>query len=229
MNRQLSDLIPALLLLGLSCSYANTIKFNASEWPPYTSKSAPGFGKVSIKVKETLKKMGMNAKIQFMSWERVIKFSDGAVAFFPSYGCKARKGIASLPIGSSSLGFAERPADKVQWTRLADLSGYRIGVVKGYYNSEAFDWALAQGLLSVIDFPDDAATIDALAAKKIDLAVIDPSVLARLQKENNSLLINKLVMNSRLLETKIPLYVCFRDNFKGKGLLRLFNQALSSS
>ncbi|QGP49850.1 hypothetical protein PsalN5692_01304 [Piscirickettsia salmonis] len=50
MNRQLSDLIPALLLLGLSCSYANTIKFNASEWPPYTSKSIPGFGKISIKL-----------------------------------------------------------------------------------------------------------------------------------------------------------------------------------
>ncbi|ODN42158.1 hypothetical protein BGC07_03375 [Piscirickettsia litoralis] len=222
------------LLIGLAINmgYAGTIKLNASEWPPYTSEKAEGLGQTSIKVEKTLKKMGMGAKIQFMNWAEAIKFSDGAMAFFPAYACKARKGLASLPVGYSALGFAERPGAKVQWKDLADLGRYRIGVVAGYYNSEAFDWALAQGQLSVIEFPNDEANIQALVTKQIDLAVIDPSVLAGLQQEdnkNNSNLVNRLVMNERLLETKIPLYVCFKNNFKGKRLLRSFNQALKTN
>ena len=207
------------------------VRLSSVDWPPFSGADLPNRGLSTAIVERTLARTGLILTVEFLPWQRAVatglKAADRA-GYFPEYRTAAsqEKCLLSAPIGSSPLGFAERVGAPVQWRALSDLTGRRIGTVRGYVNTDGFDRA---GTLTVEPAVDDATNLRKLAAGRLDMAVIDANVLAHLLSTDPDLrpLRAGLRFNGRLLEDK-SLHVCFQPGPAGEDLRRRFNRALAA-
>lgn len=181
--------IVALLLL--SCPYRGVAEERISlatlNWAPYVGEELKGFGFTTEIVTRVFAHAGYDTNIAFMPWARVLlHMSRGDYdAMYPAYGSEQRSRIYALtdPFAQSPLVLYKRKQDAISYTRLRDLEGYRIGVVRGYVNSPAFD---AATYLEKEPTTSDESNLRKLFRGRIDLAVID------------------LYTSQHLLETRIP-------------------------
>ncbi len=176
---------------------------------------------------------GLSLTVSFLPWQRTVAtgLRDPSYSgYFPEYRTVGSEGhcLLSAPIGSSMLGFAERVSAPVVWESLPDLVNRRIGTVRGYVNTDAFDRAAAEGGVSTEPAIDDATNLRKLAAGRLDLAVIDAHVMAHLLSTDPNLrpLRDTIRFNPRPLEEK-SLHVCFRPGAEGEKLRQRFDNALS--
>lgn len=211
------------------------VRLTSLSWPPFSGPELPNRGLSTAIVERTLARAGLSLTVEFLPWQRAVSTGlkePGYAGYFPEYRSAALgtgRCLLSDPIGSSPLGFAERVATPVDWRTLSDLTGRRIGTVRGYVNTDAFDRTVADGRLAVEPAVDDATNLRKLAAGRLDMAVIDANVMAHLLATDADLrpLRAQLRFNSRLLEDK-TLHVCFRPGTEGEELRARFNRALAS-
>ncbi|MFV3128293.1 substrate-binding periplasmic protein [Niveispirillum sp. KHB5.9] len=211
-----------------------SIRLTSLEWPPFSGAALTNQGLSTAIIARTLATAGMALDVDFLPWQRAVHtgLRDAAYAgYYPEYASAGLEGgrcLLSDPIGSSPLGFAERVEAPVTWRGLGDLKDRRIGTVRGYVNTDAFDRAAADGSLGVEPAVDDATNLRKLAAGRLDLAVIDANVLAHLLSSDPDLrhLRDRLRFNARILEDK-TLHVCFRPGAEGEVLRHRFNQGLA--
>ncbi len=229
--------LPCLLLgaaLGVwSPVRAETVVFTSLEWPPYTSASLPQHGASAEIAAKAFEAVGMTLRIEFYPWMRTVETArrkPGVAGYFPEYHAKRIEAefLFSDAMGESPLGFVERRAAPIAWTRLKDLAEYRIGVVEGYVNEARFDAMANRGALSVEPVKDDATNLRKLAGGRIDLAVMDKYVFRYLMAHEPSLQAHadSLQFNPRLLDMK-TLHLCFLATEDGARLRRRFNAGLS--
>ena len=213
---------------------APIIRLTSLDWPPFSGAQLPNRGLSTVVVERALARAGLGLTVDFLPWQRAVVTglkSASAAGYFPEYrtGASQSRCLLSSPIGSSPLGLAERAEAPVNWHSLSDLAGLRIGTVRGYVNTDAFDQAVADGKVLVEPAVDDATNLRKLAAGHLDLVVIDANVLTHLLFNEPGLrsLRNQVRFNARLLEDK-SLHVCFRPGAEGEALRRRFDQALTS-
>lgn len=209
------------------------VRLSSLDWPPFSGEALPNRGLSTAIVERTLARAGLSLVVEFLPWQRAVATglrTAGRNGYFPEYRTADSESrcLLSAPIGSSPLGLAERVAAPVEWRGLPDLAGRRIGTVRGYLNTDAFDRAAAEGRLSVEPAVDDATNLRKLAAGRLDMAVIDANVMAHLLSTMPDLrpLRAGLRFNPRLLEDK-SLHVCFRPGAEGEALRRRFDRALA--
>ena len=207
-------------------------KLSTLEWAPYTGAALPGQGVVSATIVEALKASGQRAEVQFFPWSRAVRLVDSDpayVGFFPAYYSRERAAryLYSDPVGRSHVVFLERTENPVKWTTYEDLQGQRIGVVRGFVNTEELDARIASKVLLSEEAPDDRSNILKLVAGRIDLAVVDQQVYTHLVQTDAQLarVAAQLQTNPKVLETKI-LYVCFQRSTKGEAAQRALNAGL---
>ncbi|MBX9817118.1 MAG: ABC transporter substrate-binding protein [Burkholderiaceae bacterium] len=207
-------------------------KLSTLEWAPYTGAALPGQGVVSATIVEALKASGQRAEVQFFPWSRAVRLVDSDpayVGFFPAYYSRERAAryLYSDPVGRSQVVFLERTENPVKWTTYEDLQGQRIGVVRGFVNTEELDARIASKVLLSEEAPDDRSNILKLVAGRIDLAVVDQQVYTHLVQTDAQLarVAAQLQTNPKVLETKI-LYVCFQRSTKGEAAQRALNAGL---
>lgn len=209
------------------------VRLASANWPPFSGPTLDGQGLSTTIVTRALALAGFRAEVEFLPWQRAVGTGlgdEGFAGYFPEYrsaGLEAGRCLLSHPIGSSPLGFAERADNIIPWHDLTDLTGRRIGTVRGYVNTDAFDTAAAAGHLSVEPAVDDVTNLRKLAAGRLDMVVIDANVLTYLLKTVPELapVAAQVHFNARALENK-SLHVCFRPGPAGEQLRGLFNQAL---
>lgn len=212
---------------------APIVRLTSVDWPPFSGPQLPNQGLSTAIVERTLTRAGLALMVEFLPWQRAVitglKTADIS-GYFPEYRTATSQSrcLLSAAIGSSPLGLAERVNAPVNWRSLTDLTGLRIGTVRGYVNTDAFDQAAAVGQISVEPAVDDATNLRKLAAGRLDMAVIDANVLAYLlaSEPDLRLIRDQLRFNARLLEDK-SLHVCFRPGEEGEKLRRRFDQALA--
>lgn len=210
------------------------VRLSSVDWPPFSGEGLPNRGLSTAIVERTLARTGLTLIVEFLPWQRAVatglKAADHA-GYFPEYRTAAsqEKCLLSAPIGSSPLGFAERVSAPVEWRSLSDLTGRRIGTVRGYVNTDGFDRAAADGTLTVEPAVDDATNLRKLAAGRLDMAVIDANVLAHLLSTDPDLRSFRagVRFNARLLEDK-SLHVCFQPGPAGEDLRRRFDRSLAA-
>lgn len=209
------------------------VRLATANWPPFSGPTLDGKGLSTAIVASALALAGFRLEVEFLPWQRAVAAGLGDEAFagyFPEYraaAIEAGRCLLSHPIGSSPLGFAERVDTPIVWQDLKDLATRRIGTVRGYVNTDAFDKAVAAGHLSVEPAVDDVTNLRKLAVGRLDMVVIDSNVLSYLLKTVPELagFADRLRFNARALENK-SLHVCFRPGPAGEDLRRRFNQAL---
>ena len=115
----------------------------------------------------------------------------------------------------------------MRWSGYDDLQGLRIGVVRGFVNTEELDSRIANKTLNAEEAPDDRSNVLKLAAGRVDLAVIDGYVFQHLVRTDAVVaqVARRLQANSKVLEVK-NLYVCFQRSPAGEAALRALNTGL---
>ncbi|HOO47082.1 MAG TPA: transporter substrate-binding domain-containing protein, partial [Deltaproteobacteria bacterium] len=154
-----------------------TVTLATLDWQPYVGSDMPGYGFNAEIVTEAYKRMGYTVKIEFLSWDDAVnKTQQGEFdGLFPEYYSKERaeEFLYSDFFSNSLLVFYKRKDAKISYASLKDLISYRIGVVKGYINTEEFDSA---DYLNKVEFNSDLESLNNLVEGKVDLIVIDKLV-----------------------------------------------------
>ena len=204
------------------------------EWPPYTSEALPKGGATTEVVRQAFSAAEMEVSVSTLPWKRAISIAKDdaeAVAYFPGYHCRHVDGfVASEPIGTGPLGFAENVNAPVEWSSVDDIGEQKLkgGTVLGYANTDEFDEKAGTGWIRAIPAPDDVTNLRKLARQRIDIAVIDKLVLSYLLATEPTLegLTEELTFNERPLEDK-TLFLCFNDDEAGRAMRDAFNAGLA--
>ena len=157
--------------------HAETLRIVTLDWEPYTGHTLSGGGFCSEIVTEVFKKAGYNVKIDYIPWDKAIEETTKGKydAAFPEYYSKDR--IKDFKYSNfftnSLLCFYERKGANIKYKTIKDLAPYKIGVVKGYVNTEEFDKAT---YLKKIESDSDEENLRKLAKGELDLIVIDKLV-----------------------------------------------------
>jgi len=214
---------------------AETVRLSTLEWPPYVGQGLPGGGATTEVVRAAFAEAGYTIELAFRPWKRAIdmadKGTDEVVAYFPAYHCTHLDGfLASEPIGSGPLGFAEHSEAPFAWETLDDIAeqGLRIGTVLGYANTDAFDAKVSAGEILATQSADDLTNLRKLQRRRIDAVVIDKFVLEYMKLTEPSLKAggDQLRFNANALEEKL-LYVCFRPDPELQEVASAFNAGLA--
>ena len=228
--------LAAFCLLALAASPGwcgeRGVVLTSLEWPPYCSASLPGGGITTRVVRAAFQEAGYRVEVRFLPWQRAVeqaRENPGVAAVFPEYG-SGRPDIDFLTsdvIGLSTLGLVEVVDRPVDWRTLDDLSRYRLGTVKGYLNTDAFDRMAVRGAFEIDSSVSDLLNLRKVMVGRVDLAVADVNVFRYLGQADPALRRerHRLRVNARLLGIN-TMHVLFRRGPEGERLLRDFNRGL---
>ncbi|ARC91843.1 ABC transporter [Vibrio coralliilyticus] len=219
----------SLMLLALPVR-GDVLTLTSLEWPPYAGRSLDSQGASVAVVKAAVEAMGHELTVEFYPWERAVHLAKNQAkyaGYFPEYYFEASDLIFSEPIGTGPLGFVENKANPISWSNLQDLKSTKIGVVRGYVNTEELDSMIASGVLQFEAVTSDSQNLKKVSGQRIPLAVIDSNVLSYLLASDKSLkgAKDKVQMNAKLLEEK-QLFIAFGNDETGKKWKSIVDQGL---
>jgi polar amino acid transport system substrate-binding protein len=181
--RRIVFFVVLAFFLMVCASRAETLKIATTDWEPYVGKALKGEGFNAEIITEAFKRAGYTVKIDFMQWDRAIEDATKGTydAVFPEYYSKdrAKDFIYSNFFSNSLLVFYKRKSSNITYKTLKDLTPYKIGVVKGYINTEEFDKA---SYLKKVEAETDEENLHRLIKGELDLIVIDKLVAQYLIK-----------------------------------------------
>ena len=211
---------------------ANVLHLASLEWLPYAGPGLADDGLAGTIAAAAARQFGYALRVDYFPWKRAMQMGAEDADFsgyFPAYYTeeRARTCYFSAPMGRSRIGLAYLRGEPLQWERLSDLEGLRIGVVTGYSNGKEFDALAAQGKLLLDASPGDAINLRKLLAGRVRAAVIDKSVLRYLLLVDPSLLAGRerIAFHPNAL-AELTLHVCFHRTPDGLRLQKNFDEAL---
>jgi polar amino acid transport system substrate-binding protein len=227
-------LVTIWLTASAGSAMAADVVVSTLEWPPYTSANLPKGGASTEVVRQAFAAADVDMGVEILPWKRAISAAredQKIVAYYPGYHCRHVDGfVASNPIGSGPLGFAENIEAPVTWASIDDIGEQRlkVGTVLGYANTDEFDEKAGTGWIRAIPARDDITNLRKLLLQRIDMAVIDKLVLSYLLATESSLQnqSDQLQFNAVPLEEK-TLYLCFNDDADGLAMRDRFNEGLA--
>jgi polar amino acid transport system substrate-binding protein len=211
---------------------AQTVRLASTEWPPYSGAELVQQGAATAVVRAAFASMGVSVKVEFFPWARAVMLGTSDKSFdgyFPGYpdAERMRKSYASLPIGSSPLGFAQRMDNPINWQDISDLTGLRLGVVNGYVNTMDLDAAIAADQVHGDVAPSDQSNLTKLFMARVDAAVIDRHVFEYLSLTDPTIAAQggKLEFNKKILSNR-DIHVFFKRTPQGQILQHTFDLGL---
>ncbi|OHX16021.1 hypothetical protein BI344_21820 [Chromobacterium sphagni] len=222
------------LMLVVSLSFcagaarAGAIVLGATEYPPYMSPRLPGGGLAVAIVSEAFQRAGLQTKIVYLPWSRAMSEAgsgqlDGIIGLWETAERKQRF-LFSKPFLDNHIGLFKRSGDAIRYQRLSDLKPYTIGTVRGYANPEAFE----QARLKTDETLSDASNLAKLAARHIDLALIDHGVANYLLRGNLAALAEKLEWLPPAVVTYPMRLGIARNQAEGEKRIQAFNRGLDA-
>ena len=217
-----------LVVTAGTVAAGNTIRITSVPWPPYYGQFLDNYGIGPHVIKAVYEKIGRTPQFNFQAWATALK--DGQEgkhdAVCNAYFSEERTKIffMSDPYLESEIVFFKRKGESITWSTLEDLKPYRIGVVRGYANSEEFDSA---DFLKKKEARSDLLNIKSLILKQTDLIVLDKLVAFQV---NNTKLFGR--EKDAIEPLTPPLYVhklhllFSRANPESEKLVKEFNQGL---
>ena len=146
-------------------------------WEPYITTNLPTGGPATEIVTRAFKAGGLEADVTHMPWKNAITQTQAGVyhAIYPAYFSLERmaKYLISEPFLCSPVVLVARAGSTITYTGLKSLKPYRIGVVAGYANAEAFDDA---DYLNKTVTKSDFDSLQRLKQGELDLVTLDKLV-----------------------------------------------------
>ena len=223
-----------LLLVISAClsltrpALARNISMVTVEWAPHYGSDLPEKGLTTALVKAAFKAGGHNAEVEFIPWERALKEVRGGLhdvvmgAYYNDERADAYH--MSDPIYSLDLVLVARPGLGItRYESLEDLKKYRIGVSRGYANSETFD---AADYLDKHPATTPTLNIRKLFRGRIDLAVMNYD-LFRYNAKREGFCVGNVEFLEPPLDTPYLHIMASREIGDGEKIIEDFNRGLS--
>lgn len=210
---------------------SNVVRLGTLEWQPYIGTDLPNNGYVFELVQKAFENESMKVEIEFYPFARLFPLVDAGEldGYFPEYWNEelSKTYDYSAPFQGGDLGFMKLKEQDFSFKPKANMQDFhslkdlKIGIVRGYTNTAAFDSA---NYLQKEETSADLNNLKKLLFRRVDLILIDPNVANYLIETNLSQYKDKFEYLEPSLEYK-PLYICFRKR-ENKTFLKKFNQGL---
>ncbi|AYC33793.1 ABC transporter substrate-binding protein [Pseudomonas cavernae] len=199
-------LITALLWLPAAHA-APPLRLATLDYPPYSSQALPNGGSIVELVTRAFASQNQPVQIDFLPWARVradlhAGRYQGALALWPREVIE-EKLIASRPLFYSELGFFVRRDTPVEFTSLDQLTGRKVGIVRGY----GYPRDVLQSGFRGEEAVDDLSNLRKLAAGRFDLVLLE-RVVGNFLLARHAELRGQLVWQGTPL-ARIPLFAGF--------------------
>lgn len=130
----LTSLILICLSMGQASAQNDTVRLEANESSPYWSRALPLDGMAGEIVHAISKEAGLISKIEYKPLKRLIEDDANNDLGNPAFYMRNQEFEAIVPIAiyyTSIFYYRERFKEPLRVRSLADLKGYRVGVLKG--------------------------------------------------------------------------------------------------
>jgi polar amino acid transport system substrate-binding protein len=227
--KRLAWLSVLAFLLAPAASSADTLKIAAIDWEPYAGKALKDNGFCAVIATEAFRRAGCQVGIDFMPWGMAIEQAGKGDydAVFPVHFFEeiARDFIYSNVLSSSVLVFYRAASPAVSYRTLADLSPFRVGVVRGCMVNDEFDNA---AWLRKLEAACDEENLGRLLRGEVDLIVIDRLAARHIIATRMPEAGGRLVSMDPPLQIHHLFVVFPRGKPSSKRLASEFNRALES-
>ena len=160
----------ALMITFAFSVFADTYTVVTDEWAPFYGEKVPDNGYLTQIVKAAFEASGHTLTHSWMPWKRAITEAERGSyqVLMGAYYNEERAKIFeySKPITQTQVVFFEQKGSNIKYSSLKDLSNYKIGVVRGYSNTEEFDNA---DYLTKEFSSDTKTSLKLLLNKRVDL------------------------------------------------------------
>ncbi len=229
MKRYIIIALAVVIVTQLALAADKQVAVATLYWEPYITTNTPSGGAATEIVTTAFARGGLEASIAHMPWKDAIDQTRNGIyhAIYPAYFSVERAGqfLISEPFLCSPVVLVARADADIRYEGLESLKPYRIAVVAGYANAEAFDDA---DYLDKIVTQSDLDNLVRLKAGKVDLAAADKLVALALIRNHPDKLGS--VADYRILSPVLgnrDMYVMFPKTLKTSARrLKAFNKGL---
>jgi polar amino acid transport system substrate-binding protein len=231
--------LAVLCLLGfcrLLAADTSDIRLSTLEWPPYTGATLPDGGYATAVVRAAFAAEGRTVEIRFYPWARALSLAEtGRIdGVFPEYYDPQQRPalLLSAPFPGGPAGLLKlshraislnAPPGAAPADGFSQLSGLKIGLVRGYLNHPRLD---AEPGLRREYARDDLQNLSKLLAGRVDLIFIDIKVAEALIREHFPDQQQRFeALQPPLLQPTLHLAVS-RATANAEAILQSFNQGL---
>jgi polar amino acid transport system substrate-binding protein len=167
MQRIIACAIFAITLWIPVCAFAETISFVTTEFPPYIIKDGDRVSGFEVEfVRELCKRIGVEADITLVPWNRALEFVKSGKAdgiMMPVYSADRAEYMyfTESPIERERISVMALPGSGFKANSLTELKGEVVGMILGYSYGKEFD----ENLL----VKKDVSSTNELLLKKLNL------------------------------------------------------------
>ena len=220
-------LIAALCWPLTTWAQERTLIAAADPYPPYVDPQAPGEGLAMEIVRAAYKNQGYTVKLEMMPWVRAEKaVSEGRYDILVDVWrteARTKELLFSTAYAISKIKFIKRKDNPFEFTGMESLSGKRVGVIRGYGYSDAFNAATH---FTRDEVPSMDHNINKLLLKRIDLTLEDENTAKVLIQKLGPKVAQQLDFTANALASN-PLYLAAGlKNPRHKEIVEAFNRGL---
>jgi len=176
------------------------------------------------KLRELLKKEGIELVVEFYPWARAQKIAQTKdyLGYFPAWPEEVKEGfVASLPVDWSYIAVMTYSGSKATWEGIDKMfANYRVGIIDTYTYPQDIADAMKKYPQNTKSAPDELSLVKMLSSKsRFEVALTDPNVMLYFAKKNN--IDNIQILNQNI--QKKELVISLRqgeDNIKRIELLQ---------
>ena len=170
---------------------------------------------------------GLNVKVVPVPWRRALFHldnGDGAVAGIYKNLERQKKYAFSIPIHREGLMIYRLKGEFDRETKIEDLSGMNVGVIRGWSYGDAFDRARAADLFETSEAAGDDQNFAMLISKRIDAMIA--------VREAGDIWIKKLELDDQIIRAEHPMnenqtFLALNRTSKDMAALALINRAIA--
>ncbi|MCG8636812.1 MAG: transporter substrate-binding domain-containing protein [Desulfobacterales bacterium] len=207
---------------------AKTITLATVEWEPYYGPSLENDGFTVDLSRAAFQKAGYSLKIEYMPWKRAIVLGEQGKKYQGVFGAyyndeRNKIFVFSDTFASSGVGLFSRKGENISYKTLKDLAPYKVGVIKGYANTEAFD---AADYIAKDETTDQVKNIKKLMNGRVDLIIGSPHVILYEVKSKLPEYGGKIELLNPLLKTNTLHFMISRKVSGHEKIIADFNRGL---
>lgn len=219
-------LLPLLMFAKLNAADAE-LTFGTVNWEPYFGENLKDGGVTVAVTKAAFARVGYNAEIQFMDWNRAVGLTTAGKldGLFGCYYSEEREDAMEIsePIGEVDIVLFSKKGANITFESLEDLKPYKIGTMRGQVYTAEFEQADFLTKEVVDKFEQN---VKKLLGGRIDLIVESRAVLQDVLNKKFPNDLDKIEVLSPALESN-AMYIGFSKKVEGyEQILNDFNKGL---
>lgn len=209
------------------------ITISSGEWAPHFSSRLPGGGRLSQVVTESFALEHIDVEYKYFQWSKSLMLAetgvvDASIGWIYSVE-REQLFLYSDPLSINKDVFLYLANRKINWEKISDLHGLKIGVIDSFYYGQEFEQAEISGEITVIRNKSEQQNFRLLLSGQIDLTIGEESVIQRIMQRllSPSELKSIKIHPTALREQDIYLLISQKASHP-EALLKSFNRGLAT-